>query len=70
MYTLIIESNFTEHIIARHLYSIEDCEMQMVYYCLDNNKTITCKRTWTDDSNRLVYDLGLENAFFICANEK
>ena len=45
MYTLIFESNFIEHIIAKHLRDIENCEEVMACYCLDNNKEITMKRT-------------------------
>lgn len=70
MYTLILESNFIEHIIARHLGDIEHCEEAMIYYCLDNNKEITMKRTWIDNCGHLVYDLGLDNILFLCAEEK
>ena len=70
MYTLIFERNFVEHIIAKHLCDIEHCEEAMVYYCLDNNKEITMKRTWIDNRGRLVYDLGLDDILFLCAEEK
>lgn len=70
MYTLIFESNFIEHIIAKHLRDIEHCEEVMACYCLDNNKEITMKRTWIDDRGRLIYDLGLDDILFLCAKEK
>ena len=70
MYTLIFESNFVEHIIAKHLYDIKHCEKAMIYYCLDNNKEITMTKTWIDNYGRLVYDLGLDNILFLCVEEK
>ena len=70
MYTLILESSYIEHIIAKHLCDIEHCEEAMAYYCLDNNKEITMKRTWIDNRGRLIYDLGLDDILFLCAKEK
>lgn len=70
MYTLIFESNYIEHIVQKHIADIDQCEICIAYFCKEHNKAAIVNKSWYDDVGRLVYDVGLDDEFFLCIKEK